>query len=203
MTNNVTLFANNNAVATHLPNDLAIFFRKHPDVRITLEERMTHEILAAVADGRADLGVVAHQESYPELSFIPYRQDKLVLITPQGHPLLQMDEVSFSQCLAYPFICLQPGAAVHTFLMSNATALGERMDIRVQVSGYDAVVKLVASGAGIGIVPNSAIGDRESAGLGVIDISDTWAIRDLRVCVSRQAAPNPARDRLIEILCTA
>ncbi|MBH3382758.1 hypothetical protein I5S53_02015 [Pseudomonas juntendi] len=94
---------------------------------------------------------------------------------------------------------MQPGAAVH----SHASALGERMDIRVQVSGYDAVVKLVASGAGIGIVPSSAIGDRESVGLVVVDLTDTWAMRDLRVCVSKQAAPNPARDQLIEILRSA
>jgi len=75
------------------------------------------------------------------------------------------------------------------------------MDIRVQESGFDAVVKLVASGAGIGIVPRSAIRDGECVHLAVMDITDTRALRDLRRCVSRKSARNPARDQLIEVLC--
>nr|AAX86478.1 transcripion regulator [Pseudomonas sp. L1] len=202
MSNNVTVFANNNAIATHLPHDLAVFFRKHPDVRVTLEERMTHDIITAVVEGRADMGIVAIEHDNPELRFIPYKKDKLVLIAPLRHPLAKLDAIQFKDSLCYPFICLQTGAAVHTFLVGHASALDLSMDIRVQVSGYWAVVKLVASGAGVGIVPRTAIPVSEEDNLAIIDLVDPWAIRNLHVCVPRlQEVEHTQRDNLIRVLC--
>lgn len=202
MRNNVTVFSNSNAIATHLPNDLGHFFRKYPEVRVTLEERMTHEILNAVIEGRADLGIVAMETEHPELRFLPYKKDSLVLIAPARHPLANRHDIHFSECLDYPFICLQSGAAVHTFLMGHASALDQRMDIRVQVSSHWAVVRLVASGAGIGIVPRTAIPVSEEENLSIVSLLDTWAVRDLRVCIpKRQQIDHVHRDNLIRMLC--
>lgn len=202
MSNNVTVFANDNAIATHLPHDLAIFFRRHPDVRVTLEERMTHDILNAIVEGRADLGIVALESEHPELRYIPYKEDKLVLIAPLRHPIAAQSEVHFAECLNHPFICLQSGAAVHTFLVGHAQAVGGRLDIRVQVSGYWAIVRLVASGAGIGIVPRTAIPVSEEENLTIVDLLDPWAVRDLRVCVPKdREVDHVHRDSLIKILC--
>jgi len=202
MSRNVTVFASNFAIATHLPSDVALFFGKYPDVRVTLEERMPHEILNAVIDGRADLGIVAIEDEHPEITFLPYKKDKLVLIIPHEHPLSQMKHVLFADCLRHSFICLQSGAAVHTFLVGHAQALGLSMDVRVQVSSYGAIAKLVASGAGIGIIPRTAIPPSEMDNLVILDLLDPWATRDLRVCVSNASkAENVHRDRLISVLC--
>lgn len=202
MSKNVTVFANNNAIATHLPNDLAIFFRQYPDVRVTLEERMTHDILNAIVEGRADLGIVALETDRPEIEFIPYKKDKLVLIAPLRHPLAGESAIYFRDCLSFPFICLQSGAAVHTFLVGHANALDQRLDVRVQVSGYWSIVRLVSSGAGVGIVPRTAIPVSEEDNLVIIDLLDPWAIRDLRVCIPRTLeAEHFQRDNLIKILC--
>jgi DNA-binding transcriptional LysR family regulator len=63
----LTLFANNNVIHSHLPDDLARFFQAFPSVRVTLEERLGTNIVAAVAEGRADLGVVAVEPAHPGL----------------------------------------------------------------------------------------------------------------------------------------
>jgi DNA-binding transcriptional LysR family regulator len=203
LTGHVTFFANNNAISSYLPDDLGRFFTLYPSVRITLEERMSHDIVAAVAAGRADIGVVALETEHPELDFLPYREDRLVLLAPLGSPLVQQELVSFSDCMDEPFISLQSGAALHTFLMNHASALGKRLDIRVQVSGYRAIARLVSSGAGIGIVARSALEESDSECLEIIELSEPWARRDLRVCVQRRPhETNFFRDRLIEILCS-
>ncbi|OTP65607.1 Transcriptional regulator, LysR family [Caballeronia sordidicola] len=203
LTGHVTVFANNNAISSHLPHDLARFFALHPSVRITMEERLSHDIVVAVAAGRADLGVVALETGYPNLDFLPYREDQLVLLTPIDHSLELNTTASFAECLGQPFISLQSGAALHTFLMSHATALGGRLDVRVQVSGYRAIARLVSSGAGIGIVPRSAIEPSDQGQLAVVDLIEPWSKRDLRVCVQRHPnEKNVFRDKLIEVLCS-
>jgi DNA-binding transcriptional LysR family regulator len=198
----ITFFANNNAISSHLPEDLARFFGLYPNVRISLEERLSHDIVTAVAAGRADLGVVALESKHPELEFLPYRQDQLVLLAPLNSTFGGRGKISFSACLGTPFISLQHGAALHTFLVNHATSLGKSLDVRVQVSGYRAIARLVSSGAGIGIVPRSALEDGDSARLEVIDLSEPWARRDLRVCFSKEAkSKNFFQEKLIEILC--
>jgi DNA-binding transcriptional LysR family regulator len=198
----VTFFANNNAISSYLPDDLARFFSKHPNVRITLEERLSHDIISAVSAGRADIGVVALESDHPDLEFLPYRQDQLVLLAPLDGRFINQHSVSFTECLGLPFISLQSGAALHTFLMNHASALGGRLDVRVQVSGFRAIARLVSSGAGIGIAPRSALEPADLDRLQVIDLVEGWAKRDLRVCVQRNPREkNVLRDHLIEILC--
>ena len=85
--------------------------------------------------------------------------------------------------------------------MNHASALGERLDVRVQVSSYGAIVNLVASGAGIGIVACSAIESDSGSNVAVLKLAEPWARRDLCVCVLRNTPVlNPFRDRLREVL---
>jgi DNA-binding transcriptional LysR family regulator len=199
----VNLLANNNAISSYLPDDLARFFSLYPEVRIHLEERLSMDIVAAVAAGRADLGVVAANNGHPDLVFIPYKEDQLVLLVPHGHTLSQQQSLRFSDCLNQPFISLQSGAALHTFLVNHAMALGDRLDVRVQVSGYRAIARLVASGAGIGIVPRSAVEAPDYEQLCVLDLSETWALRHLHVCVLRNALEaQTVLSQLINTLCS-
>lgn len=201
ITGHVTLFANNNAISSFLPEDLTGFFKAYPSVRISLEERMSHDIVAAVVEGRADVGVVAFDADHPELEFFPYRDDELVLLAPLDCNLGNRRTIAFADCLRQPFICLQQGAAMHTFLVNHAAALGAKLDVRVQVSGYRAIAKLVASGAGLGIIPRSAVEEDDARTMQVLTLSDTWSLRNLRICVKRRTdAENHFRDELVAFL---
>lgn len=197
----ITLFANNNAISSHLPADLARFFALYPAVRITLEERPSMDIVAAVVAGRADLGVVAVEQPHPELRYLPYREDELVLLVPLSNPLARHARLSFKACLGEPFVSLQSGMAVHTFLANHAAALGGQLDVRVQVSGYRAIAHLVASGAGIGVVPRSALEDADRHRLAMVDLDEPWALRHLQICLREQSFQSPFVAQLVATLC--
>jgi DNA-binding transcriptional LysR family regulator len=202
LTTQLTFFANNNAIHSFLPQDLARFFAAHPTVRIALEERMGHDIVAAVSVGRADLGVVAIDIDHADLDFIDYREDQFVFIAPASHRLSARRTIRFSECLGETWICLQSGSALHTYLMNKASESGGRLDVRVQVSGFDGLIQLVASGAGVAIVPLSAIADPLAAPFAIVDLEEPWAWRRHRVCVKKGAlAVNTQLGHLVDILC--
>ncbi|QAA95065.1 LysR family transcriptional regulator [Pollutimonas thiosulfatoxidans] len=201
VTGHLTLFANNNALSSFLPDDLATFFKLYPTVRVTLEERMSHDIVAAVASGRADVGIVALDTTHPGLELLPYRVDRLVLLAPLKSRIAREKSVSFSRCIAEPFISLQSGAALHTYLVNQAMALGKRLDIRVQVSGFRAISRLVASGAGVGVVPRTALERTDTERLAVIELTDDWSYRNLQICCQPHTPQQNVFARsLIEIL---
>jgi DNA-binding transcriptional LysR family regulator len=196
---NVTVFANNNAMS-FLPRDLAVFFARNPSTRVTLEERLSSDIVAAVAAGRAALGIVALESEHPELEYLPYRQDELVLLVPRNHPIARRTEIPFAGCLSEPFICLGQGAALHTYLVNHAIALGAVLDIRVQVSGYRAIADLVAARAGIGVIPRSTLAGCDTDQIAVVKLSDSWAKRDLRICRNPQQPQSTFCADLIDVL---
>lgn len=189
----VRIFANTNAINCFLPGDLGDFLRDHPQVRISLEEQPSPAIIQAVAAGQVDIGVVATEGQAGDLATLPYRRDRLVLIVPPGHPLAQRNALAFAEVLSEPFVCLHAGSAIHTFMMNHAARLGGRLDVRIQVRSFNAVGRMVAAGVGIGMVPRSAV----TAGVGVVEITDDWAPRDLQLCVRKGHQLGPAAAALL------
>ena len=181
----VSLWANTHATHSYLPDDLAGFLKRHPQVSVSLEERTSTEIAMAVAHGEIDVGVLADAGAQGAgVVLWPYRQDRLVLIVPQGHDLAQRASVAFAEVLDQAFVMLHSGSAIHTFTMNAAAALGRHLDVRIQVRSFEAVCRMVGAGVGIGLVPRSAV---PRAGLSeppvVVALDEAWAQRDLQVCV--------------------
>ena len=185
----VSLWANTHATHSYLPDDLAGFLKRHPQVSVSLEERTSTEIAMAVAHGEIDVGVLADAGAQGAgVVLWPYRQDRLVLIVPQGHGLAQRARVAFAEVLDQAFVMLHSGSAIHTFTMNAAAALGRHLDVRIQVRSFEAVCRMVAAGVGIGMVPRSAV---RQAGLSeppvVLEVNEPWAQRDLQICTRRGA----------------
>ena len=193
----VTVFANTNAINCFLPEDLGDFLREHPRLRVSLEEQPSPAIIQAVAAGQVEIGVVAAEPGLAGLETQPYRRDRLVLVVPAGHPLAARDAVDFAEVLDQPFVCLHAGSAIHTFMMNAAAQLGGRLDVRIQVRSFNAVCRMVAAGVGIGMVPRSAalpadLGNAAVDGIKTVKINDSWAPRDLQLCVRSRAALSAA-----------
>jgi len=201
----VTVFANTNAINCFLPEDLGDFLREHPRVRVSLEEQPSPAIIQAVAAGQVDIGVVAADGGLGGLETRPYRQDRLVLLVPIDHPLAGCRQVAFAEVLAEPFVCLHAGSAIHTFMMNAAAQLGGRLDVRIQVRSFDAVCRMVGAGVGLGMVPRSTAllpnnGSQIPARHTIVEISDTWAPRNLQLCRRPGGTTNPAAAALFQQL---
>lgn len=198
----VSLWANTHATHSYLPDDLAGFLKRHPQVSVSLEERTSTEIAMAVAHGEIDVGVLADAGAQGAgVVLWPYRQDRLVLIVPQGHALAQRARVAFAEVLDQAFVMLHSGSAIHTFTMNAAAALGRHLDVRIQVRSFEAVCRMVGAGVGIGLVPRSAV---PRAGLSeppvVVALDEAWAQRDLQVCVRQGVALSGFASALVQHL---
>jgi DNA-binding transcriptional LysR family regulator len=182
----VSLWANTHATHTFLPDSLASFLKRHPQVSITLEEHTSPEVVMAVARGEVEVGVVAESIEGAEVELIPYRADRLVLIAPLDHAIAERANTPFLEVLDYPFVMLHSGSAIHTFTMNAAAALGRHLEVRIQVRSFEAVCRMVSAGVGLGLVPRSAVPEGTPRHpLAVVELDEAWAQRDLKVCVRK------------------
>ena len=94
---------------------LSHFLRDHPDVNIDLREVLSGEIVKGVADSATDIGIVAGNVHSEHLEMLPYRDDRLVLVTSCDHPLAKQPSVDFAQVLDANFVSLPTSSAIHAF----------------------------------------------------------------------------------------
>ena len=200
----VRLLANTAALSEHLPAVLARFLETNPSIDIDLEDRESPAIAAAVAAGDADIGIASRAALVPGLESHFFRTDRLVLIVPTGHALAQRRQTRFADLLGLDFVGLARGLALEEHVATHATRLGRRLKVRVRASSLDAVCAMVAAGAGVGIVPAATAQRlRRSLPLAAVGIAESWATRDLALCVRDvRKLSRPAR-RLFDALAKA
>ena len=122
----VRIAANTSSLTQFLPEDLAAFMEAHPAVRIDLEEQNSNDIVTAVQENRADIGIFADRTPAPGLVTTSYRRDELVLIVPQRHPLAGEARVAFADTLAYDYVGLPPATSLATRLAEKAAGWAGR-----------------------------------------------------------------------------
>jgi DNA-binding transcriptional LysR family regulator len=197
----VRLLANTNALTEFLPETLASFLAQHPHVSVDLEERLSDEIVGLVAEGVADVGIVAGTVEMGALETYPFRTDRFVVVAAASHPLAKRGAVSFSEVLAHEFVGLERSSSLQRFLASKAAREGQPLRLRVQLRSFDAVCRMVEAGVGIGVVPlTTATRAAKTMALGVVELSDDWAMRELRICVRALAELRPFARALVESL---
>ena len=197
----IRVLSNTNALTEFLPEALSSFLAAHPNVSVDLEERLSDEIVGLIAEGVADLGIVAGTVDAGTLETFPFRRDRFVLVVARDHPLANRAKIAFEEVLAHDFVGLDRGSALQRFLASKAVRIGRPLRLRVQLRSFDAVCRMVECKVGIGIVPETtARRVSRTMAINAVELSDAWAVRDLTVCVrSREELPIYAR-QLVEHL---
>lgn len=197
----VRLMSNTNALTEFLPEVLSSFLATHPHVSIDLEERLSDEIVGLIAEGVADIGIVAGTVDTGALQTHAYRADRFVLVVPAGHALAERAEIAFHDVLDEDFVGLDRSSALQRFLARQALVVGKPIKLRVQLRSFDAMCRLVEAGVGVGIVPaTTANSMRQLLRVTPVALSDTWAARELLLCVSSRDALSARARRLLDHL---
>ncbi|MGQ7932524.1 LysR substrate-binding domain-containing protein [Paraburkholderia sp. D1E] len=177
------LSATTTAMAEFLPPVLRGFLSNHPDVSVELRERSSGDIVRALTELRIDIGIVAGRVNTEGLAVMPYRSDRLVLVTPIDHSLAGGENARFIETLDFDHVGLHEAAAIHSFVQSHAQELNRSVRLRIQVGNFEAACRMIEANVGIGILPASAANRHQNnMSIRVVPLKDEWAVRHLKVC---------------------
>lgn len=195
----VRMHANISAIVQFLPEDLGSFTRLHDQVKIDLEEHLSSEVVRAVQEGAADLGICHTGVSgpLPDLQTRPYRQDQLVLIVPQAHPLAGEKQLAFADSLDWDHVGLHANSSIYQAMHQAATTAGRGIRLRIRVTGLDAMCRMIHNGLGVGLMPRRAFELMHGVGeLTCVTLTDDWATRQIDL-VARDFSTLPVTARLL------
>ncbi|MBW0238489.1 MULTISPECIES: LysR family transcriptional regulator [Pseudomonas] len=191
----IRIFANTTAVTEFLPEVLAGFLAKRPGVTVDLQERLSRDIVRGVLDGSTDMGIIAGPVEATGLQVIHFSTDRLVLTVPVGHELATHKKVTLKETLAFQHIGLHEGSTLLSFLRDHVERLGLNLSLRIQVSSFEAICRMVEAGVGIGVLPESAaMRHSRTMQLVTIELDEPWAVRERSILVRElDALPGTVR----------
>jgi DNA-binding transcriptional LysR family regulator len=197
----VRILTNTSALSEHLPKALASFLREHPAINVDVEERESVEIAELIASGTGDIGVAVEEMLPPTVQRHPFCDDNLVLVVRRGDALARHRRVTFADVLDRDFVGLSGTSALHDHVVKQAWRLGARLRLRARMRSFDGVCELVAAGAGVAVIPETAAQRcRHYMAIQPIRLREPWTQRKLVVCTrDARALPKPAQ-RLFEHL---
>jgi molybdate transport repressor ModE-like protein len=190
----VRLLSNTAAMADFLPPQLCRFLAAHRDLSIDLEERPSADIVQALADRRADLGIVADITDFGTLQTRLIASDQLVVVASRSHQVARQSNVAFADLLDEPIVGMAD-TALETHLAERASRLGRQLDYRIQLRNTEHVAMHVEAGIGISIL-SDGMAKTLRRDLAILPLSDAWATRRLYLCARDFSALTPHADLL-------
>lgn len=151
-------FAASAALSGVLAASVAAWRDAHPEIELRLQELESMPQLAALAEGRLDIGFVRPPVPAPDgVTMVTLLREPLWLALPEPHPLCALPAIDPARLVGEPFVSpdFDAGQGFHHHTM----ALGARGGFvpRIAHRGRDlvAVASLVGLGLGVAVVPES------------------------------------------------
>src|SRR5579875_3327462 len=160
------------------------YLKAFPQVHLHLEYSRSNKIYEDALKGNVDLGIVAYPSRRPQITIVPFRQDRLVLVCPPGHPLARHRQVSITK-------------------LAGEAMVGFERDIptRMELDNIETIKRVVEIGRGVALLPEPVVKpELRSKTLAVVHISDETFLRPLGIIHRQGKHFSPAAAKFIEFL---
>jgi len=153
---NISLWCNSSAQSEYLPLLLPQYLVNNPNIQIDLKEAESNDIIAALTNGTAKLGLISSFFAASQLQTQEFSDDPLVLICPEQHDLSSGKALKLGDCLNYPFVGLMQYHSLQQSIEAQARLLHCEIQYRLRLPNFAAIAQVVANGVGIAIMPQRA-----------------------------------------------
>ena len=168
-----------------LPEVLPVFRKHEPDIKFYIHQNDSQNIISGLLNGNFSLGMVGMKQQEKMISFVPFYQDEMVMITPKKERFLNMNKDSFSLkdiIFNEPIILREQGSgskkSIETYF-EKMSINEEDLQIIARLNDQESIKKLVASGLGISFISEKAVEDSAKEKLLVFKLPNYSTKRNL------------------------
>ena len=171
------------------------FIDMHPHIHLRIRSGTRTEVMQMVTEGEVDMGIVAHPVRAMDFDFQGLFAYERVLITPLGHPLLQVPLRSLEQIAQWPLILRGRGSYTRLLLEEEFRRRGLSYEIVVELDSMDIIKRYVALGMGISAGPRLAMDPEDKDELGIVSLATLLPMEQAGIVTMRgKTLSTPARE---------
>ncbi len=184
-----------------LPPYIKKFLHDYPSVNVRIEYRRSNLVYEDILHNSVDFGLVAFPQKLRQIETIPFRNDRLVLITHPNHPLARTTEVDLKSVAGHKFIGFDPDIptrkAVDQIFRDNKLEITPVMEF----DNIETVKRAVEIDHGIAIVPHATVVQEVKQGtLSAVPFKGKEFTRPLAILHRKGRVLTPAMKKFIETL---
>ncbi len=184
-----------------LPPYIKRFLHDYPSVNVRIEYRRSNLVYEDILHNAVDFGLVAFPQKQRQIDMLPFRNDRLVLITHPNHPLAKQTDVDLKTLAGHKFIGFDPDIptrkAVDQIFRDNKLEVTPVMEF----DNIETVKRAVEIDHGIAIVPQATVQQELRQGtLAAIPFKGKEFTRPLAILHRKGRVLTPAMKKFIDIL---
>ena len=140
-----------------MPFLLTGFREAYPHIKIHFDEGSSMEMIHSLIDLKNEVVIIAKADDHPNIAFIPFSREELVLILPPNHHLANKDSIRLAQIAEVPIIMKDPGSGTRKlvdelFEKNNCTP-----NILMETGDAEIIKLLVQHGEGLSFLVKEAV----------------------------------------------
>ena len=179
------------------------YLKAYPQVHLHLEYSRSSKIYEDALRGQIDLGVVAYPSRRPQITVLPFREDRLVLACPPNHPLARHRQVSIRKLQGEQLVGYERDIPTRRETDRMLRRYGVEVRYVMELDNVETMKRVIEIGAGIAILPEPAVRPEVKArSLAVVQLSDELFLRPLGIIHRQGKHFSPATEKFIEFLRT-
>ena len=192
----VTVAAFATGIAEVLAPVIAALAERHPGIALRVRDAEGDESLPLVLDGQADVALAveyrgAPGEGDPRLTQVPLYAEPFDAVLPSAHPLAIHPDITLQDLADDNWIGPYPGNPCHDVTLLACELAGFQPQLTHWSDDFRAVVALAGAGAGVALVPRSALRGMELKDLVVRPVEGQAPTRRVFAAVRRGGEAHP------------
>ena len=140
-----------------MPFLLTGFRDAFPHLKIHLDEGSSREMIHSLVELKNEVVIIAKADEHPNIAFIPFSREELVLILPPNHRLANEDSVGFGQFAQEPVIMKDPGSGTRRLVDDLFSSNGVTPNVLMETGDAEIIKLLVQHGEGISFLAKEAV----------------------------------------------
>ncbi len=185
---------------TLLPEVIAAYRQRHPEVRVKLVDCAVEQVVARVLSGEVDVGIGPERDPTPQVAAQVLFEMPFALVYPQGHALDALARIRWEDMSPYPFISLQ-GQFTERLLSDMHTGVRDvTLNPANEVTFMTTALAMVSAGLGITVCLPYALPLVTLYQLRMRQLHEPELTRRFFVYTRENRSQSPAAQSLIDFL---
>lgn len=184
-----------------MPFLITSFRDAYPHIKIHLDEGSSLDMIHSLLDFKNEVAVIAKVEDNPEICFIPFSREELVLILAPEHPLAKKRYITLAELAGEPLITTERGSATRKLVIALFDDNGISPEILMETGNAEFIKQLVQRGDGVSfIVKEAAAVELQEKKLVTVPIKGQRIFLDVSIAYLKKQHLSPSAQAFLDIL---
>jgi len=184
-----------------MPFLLTGFRDEYPHIKIHLDEGSSQDMIHSLVELKNEVVIIAKAGENPDISFIPFSKEELVLILSPDHALAQKKAIDLEQLSEEPIIMKDSGSGTRRLVDELFSQVNCKPNVLMETSDAEIIKLLVQHGEGLSFLVREAVAVELQAGkLAAVPINGQNIFLDVSIAYLRNQPLSPSARAFLKSL---